>query len=126
MTVSELESFETTPPLPVNPIGLPASVNVSLSNAQFRIPTRTDVFTGQAHVLTNPSGHALATNTNGTVDFTTATWDIVRSVRAGGPEFDPYNGFLLDTVPPLVVGEQFASIADPQIGKAHVCTPVTS
>jgi hypothetical protein len=111
MTVSELESFETTPPLPVNPIGLPASVNVSLSNAQFRIPTRTDVFTGQAHVLTNPSGHALATNTNGTVDFTTATWDIVRSVRAGGPEFDPYNGFLLDTVPPLVVGEQFASIA---------------
>ncbi len=114
MTISELESFENNPPLPVNAVGLPASVDASLSNAQFRIPTRTDVIMGQDHLLTNPTGHPLATNTNGTVDYTSSTWDITRSVRSGGTfsqTGDPDNGFLPDQLDPQVVGEQFGSIA---------------
>jgi len=112
MTVSQLESFETTPPLPVNAIGLPASVNASLANAEFRIPTRTDIIGGQDHLLTNPSGHPLATNSNGSVDYGSSTWDVVRSMRAGGSEpGDPANGFLVDSMAPQVVGEQFANIA---------------
>ncbi|HIF40010.1 MAG TPA: hypothetical protein EYQ74_02780 [Planctomycetes bacterium] len=112
MTVSEMESFETTPPLPVNAIGLPASINTQLSNAQFRIPTRADPILGQDHVLTNPTGHAVATNSNGTIDYTSSTWDLVRSVRAGGTDTnDPSNGFLPDSLPPVVVGEQSCSIS---------------
>ncbi len=112
MAVSELESFETTPPLPVNAIGLPASINTALSNAQFRIPTRTDAVLGQDHLLTNPSGHSVATNTNGTIDYTSSTWDLVRSVRSGGAATgDPSNGFLTDSISPVVVGEQVCSIA---------------
>jgi len=46
-TVSEIESFSTDPPLSVNGVGLPASVDVNQSNVLLRLPTATSPITGQ-------------------------------------------------------------------------------
>ena len=108
MTVSEIESFEFDPPLTVNNIGLPASIDANLSNLQIRIPTIVIPEIGQEIVLRNPSEHALTTKNNGTVDFDTPTRDVTRVARSGGDTnltSDPYNGFLRDDDPPHVVGQ---------------------
>jgi hypothetical protein len=113
MTVSELESFETNPPLPVNTVGLPPSVNSNLSNAQVRIPTKIVPLLGQDQVLSNPTGHGLTTANNGSIDWASQTLDVARAFRSGGPEevtADPYNGFLRDEDAPRVVGVQNGSI----------------
>ncbi len=107
MTVTELESFETDPPLPVNAVGLPASVDANLSNVQIRIPTKANGLLGQDMILRNPSGHGLTTVGNGSVDFSSPFLDVTRAFRSGGPTevtTDPYNGFLRDTLPPNLVG----------------------
>lgn len=105
-TVSEPESFSTNPPLPVNTTGFPGSVDQLLSNMQVRLATRsTGVST--AILLQNPTGHTLAQNGNGSIDFGTLSRDIVRAARAGGSQAvtgDPFNGYLRDDSAPRVVG----------------------
>jgi len=106
-TVSEVESFEADPPLVVNSIGLPSSVDANLSNTQVRIPTKLEPLLGQDMILMNPSGHGLVTTNNGSVDYSSPFLDVARAFRSGGPTeitTDPYNGFLRDLVPPEVVG----------------------
>ena len=113
MTVSELESFQAVPPLPVNTLGLPPSVNSNLSNAQIRIPTKKIPDQGQDRILENPSGHGLTTTNNGSVDYSSPFLPVARAFRSGGQTevtSDPYNGFLRDFLPPRVVGVQNGAI----------------
>lgn len=114
-TVSELESFSQDPPLPVNGVGLPPSVDVNLANFEIRIPTQLNTNGGQLHLLRNPSGHALASTGNGPMDNAYGTMDVIRAARAGGSESvtgDVFNGFLADSVPPLLVGNTPLEIVD--------------
>lgn len=106
-TVTEVESFETDPPLPVNGVGLPPAAEVNLANFELRIPTKINTAYGQTHLLTNPSGHPITSKSNGPVDYGSPTVDVVRAARSGGPTqvtSDPYNGFLRDDDSPRVVG----------------------
>ena len=115
MTVSELESFESDPPLPVNGVGLPAATSPNLANVALRIPTLEKASIGQNTILRNRTGHKLATAGNGTIDFGSDTVDLVRGMRSGG-EFDvtgdPFNGFLRDETPPDIVGRQPVTIGE--------------
>lgn len=113
-TVTEIESFENDPPLPINGVGLPPAVDVNLANFEMRVPTKLDVTKGQNKLLRNPSGHAITSSNNGPVDFGSSTQDVVRAARSGGPTdvtADPYNGFLPDDEPPILVGQQPTFVA---------------
>jgi hypothetical protein len=117
-TVTELESFESEDPLPVNGVGLPASISANLASVLVRIPTLEKPSVGQDIVLRNLSGHKLATTGNGPVDFSSPTVDVVRAFRAGGNELvtgDPFNGFLRDEDQPGVVGRQPIVIVEPPV-----------
>ena len=106
-TISTVESFETDPPMPVNLLGLPASVDLNQSNFQVRIPTLLDSSIGQDELLRNLDGSTVTAFENGTFDGSTSTQDVVRAMRAGGKDSvtgDPHNGFLADDVPPEVLG----------------------
>lgn len=112
-TVSEVESFEADPPLPVNNLGLPASIDVDDANFVVRIPTRADSSVGQDVILLNPTGHPLTLIDNGPTEPSSPTADVVRAARSGGNAAitgDPANGFLPDATPPRVVGFQPVSI----------------
>ena len=112
-TVSEVESFETDPPLPVNNLGLPASIDVDDANLVVRVPTVTAPQLGQDVILQNPTGHPLSLTDNGPTDPSSPTADVVRAARAGGNAAitgDPSNGFLPDETPPQVIGFQPVSI----------------
>lgn len=105
-TISELELAESGMVSPVNALGLPASVDANLSNAEIRLGTRTAAALGLTHVVANVTGHALATTGNGPVELGTPTQPIVRAFRSGGdPRIlgDPFNGFLADETPPTLV-----------------------
>jgi len=113
LAVSELESFGSNPFLPINTLGLPASTNVTKPNIQVRFAS---VDIGQLRpILQNPTQHALTIVANGTVDFASGTFDVVRLFRSGGRESvtnDPYNGFLPDETPPVLVGSMSCIITD--------------
>ncbi|MEM9802315.1 MAG: Ig-like domain-containing protein [Planctomycetota bacterium] len=116
-TISELEAFETNPPLTINGVGLPASQQVDVANAQLRIPTRTDAAVGVTSILTNLVGNAMATAGNGPVDFSAPTRPVTRAFRTGGrPDTisDPFNGFLVDDTRPVVVGSTPVTLTQPQ------------
>ncbi len=113
MTVSELESFTTSPPLPINSLGLPPALDVNLANVEVRIPTILSSSTGQTALLRNVSGHPLTSSNNGPVDYNSPTIDVVRAARSGGNEEvtgDAYNGFLPDQQAPRIVGSQFVQL----------------
>jgi len=95
--------------LPVNAIGLPASITASQPNVLLRIATRTDPVSQQLTILRAAGGRALSFNGNGPTDPIAPTLDVVRGFRSGGaPDLtgDPHNGFLLDTAPPVLIGRQ--------------------
>ncbi|MCP3916943.1 MAG: Ig-like domain-containing protein [bacterium] len=104
-TVSLLEAFDVDPPLPVNGVGFPGSVDSNLANVQLRIPTE---FTGnQNRLLANPTGHYLTTSNSGSFDPGHPAQPVTRAARSGGKEAvtgDPFNGFLPDSRAPEVVG----------------------
>jgi hypothetical protein len=130
-TVTEIESFQYDPPLPINGVGFPASMDVNLASVAIRIPTVTNSAVGQTALLMNPSGHPLTSSNNGPVDWGSPTVDVVRAARSGGPGAvtgDAYNGFLLDNLPPEVVGTQQVTIdVAPQYlgGEAFLLPQVT-
>ena len=116
-TVSSVEALTTNPPLPINNLGLPASVNQSQANTGIRIPTRRDSSVGQTTILTNLAGNGLSFANNGSTDALISTDDIVRAMRSGGGaagvSADPNNGFLVDQIAPSIVGIQAVSISTP-------------
>ncbi|MBL8857921.1 MAG: hypothetical protein JNL28_05405 [Planctomycetes bacterium] len=121
-TVSAIEAATTNPPLPINTLGLPASLTQGQPNIVVRIPTKTDPQIGQTQLLRNPSNHALGLNGNGSMDSASSTRDIVRALRSGGGALgDVNNGFLVDTVRPSVLGTQAAFVQNLAAGP----TPAT-
>jgi hypothetical protein len=123
MTVSEAEAADLPTTVPINSIGLPASLSRSVTqapNVTLRIPSRTDFASGQFEILTTISGAPMATTGNGPVDFDSPTIDVLRAMRSGNTE-DENNGFLLDLKAPEILGGWAitvdSSAADP-VGQA--------
>ncbi len=105
-TVSDTEASESA--LPVNSLGLPASITTQEPNLVVRIPTKLDAALGQTILLTNPTGHPCAFFSNGPNDPNSYTDDVVRAFRSGGDTEitgDLNNGFLLDEEKPRVMGQ---------------------
>lgn len=118
MTTSEIEAFSVDPPLPINGVGAPASLNVNSANAQIRIASRLNVAVGITKILTNVGGNELATANNGPVDFSAPTRPVTRAFRTGGrPDIisDPYNGFLKDEQPAGIVGGTPIQLEQPPV-----------
>ncbi|MBJ01456.1 MAG: hypothetical protein CMK00_01150 [Planctomycetes bacterium] len=110
-TVSEIESFESDPPLPVNSVGFEASVTTAQANIAIRIPSEVNPVQGQFTRLLNPTGHGVTLDSNGTVDE--GSDEVLRALRSGGPYIltgDLNNGFMEDLLLPAVVGTQPVSI----------------
>jgi len=104
LTVSETEASGMGVPQPVNAVGLPPSLPTETGpNVSIRIPTQVAFGSGQFQLLRGLSGVELAPFENGPRDSASRTRDIVRAMRAGGPE-DQNNGFLVDLSSPEVVG----------------------
>lgn len=117
-TVSPIESALADPPLAVNALGFPASTNSNQANIGILIPTRTSSDAGQSLVLSNLGGGHLSTNANGSVDPTSPTHNVVRAVRSGGATDvtgDVNNGFIVDDIPPRLVGTQPIGLSTPQV-----------
>jgi hypothetical protein len=116
-TVSSVEAGTTNPPLPINNLGLPASINTSQANVGVRIPTLADASSGQTDLLRNLTGHGLSFGGNGSNDDSVSTHDIVRALRSGGgaagASIDPNNGFLLDEIAPRIIGVQAVQVSTP-------------
>jgi hypothetical protein len=111
LTVSEAESLASS--VPVNSVGLPASVTTSANaNVSIRIPTLIDFATGQFQVLTTLGGVPCSTSGNGPVDPSSPTFDVVRGMISGNST-QQYNGFLRDQVRPEVVGGWEATFSTP-------------
>jgi len=114
-TISSFEAFATSPPQPINGVGLPASVDATRANLRISLPTVRNAALGQQRVLTNPTNHPLSTTGNGPVDLASPVRPLLRAFRSGGdPDLtaDPFNGFLRDEVPPLVVGSNPITLPD--------------
>ena len=124
-TVSSIQAGLSNPPLPVNNLGLPASLNQSQSNVAVRIPTARDASVGQIDILTNLGGKPVSFSGNGSTDPAVTTHDIVRAVRSGGgtsTTADPNNGFLIDEIAPRLVGVQPIQISTPSGGPGDYVT----
>jgi len=94
----------------VNLVGLPASLTTTQqANVTIRLATREDFATSHFFVVRNLRGRPLDPTQSGPTDPTSTTLDVVRSVRSGNPS-DPNNGFLMDEIPPRLVGRWFALI----------------
>ena len=122
-TVSEVESQAGDTTAKINSVGLPASLDTAQPNVAVRIPTQLSAAAGQFELLQNYSGHAITTVSNGPVDGSSPTLDLVRAMRSGGETQvtgDQNNGFLLDLNAPAVLGAQPMSVTnvlpDPQLG----------
>ena len=107
MTVSQLESQQFNPPLPVNSLGLPRAEVVNLPNVVMRVPTKVNAGAGQFTVLRNPSGGTMSFVGNGSNDPGSPTLDVIRAFRSASAELgDPNNGFLVDANDPILIGVQ--------------------
>lgn len=115
-TVTPIEAGLSDPPLAVNNIGLPASLNLSQANVGVRIPTKKVPLIGQNNILTNLDGGPVSFTNSGSSDAGAQTYDIVRALRSGGSTAitgDLNNGFIVDDIPPRLVGVQAVQISTP-------------
>lgn len=99
--------------IPANGLGLPGATTIQSPNAVLRFPTKITPSAAQFGILQNLSGHGLSFVGNGPVDGSSPTQDVVRGFRSGGRTSvtqDPYEGFLQDDTPPLVMGSQRVTI----------------
>lgn len=113
-TVSEVDASGADNTLPVNSLGLPASITTQEPNMVVRIPTRQDASVGQNLILTNPTLHGLAFFSNGPNDSSSSTRDVLRAFRSGGSADitgDLNNGFLLDEEKPKLIGRLSVVVA---------------
>ncbi|MCP5020861.1 MAG: hypothetical protein GY930_03705 [bacterium] len=111
--VNSYESFSASPALPIEPEGLPPSIDQNHDNVNIHIPTMINGIYGQHTLLANLTGHSLEIFANGSVNTTSPTQDIIRAFRAGGSTAttgDQYNGFLKDESPPEVVASLAANL----------------
>lgn len=107
MTVSQLESQQSNPPLPVNSLGLPEAQVSDQPNVVLRVPTKVVPAIGQLDILSNLGGSGLAFGANSPNDPQSTTLDVVRAFRSSSADLgDPNNGFLVDQVAPRIVGVQ--------------------
>ena len=127
-TISELESFATNPPMDPNGVGFPAANQVDHANLALRLPTEERISIGVDDILRNLRGNALERTGNGSIDFSSPTVDLVRAMRGGGSDVtgDPYNGFLRDQEPPVVVGRQSIVLHELPIVDPREKVPSTS
>jgi len=110
-TVTDFEAVEGERPLPLNGVGFPEATRAAQANVALRLPTVERPDLGQTEILRNPTGAALATTGDGTVDFGSPTVDLLRLWRSGGAATgDPYAGFLRDDDPPVLVARQVLAI----------------
>ncbi len=106
-TVSALQSELTG--LAVNAFGFPPALTTVTPNLQIRIPTKKDPQLGQTTLLRGASGSFPED------DNPSDGPDVVRTLRSGGSTAatgDPNNGFVLDLVPPTLVGVQGITICE--------------
>ncbi len=104
MTVSQTELAELSVKIPVNSLGLPASLtNRDDPNVAVRIATQLDMANTGFSILRSLSGRPLTWRKGEPVDFTSGGREVVRAFRAGNAN-DGNNGFLLDLNPPELVG----------------------
>ena len=104
LTVSETEAAAMSNALPINSIGLPASIPSNLDpNVSIRIPTRVLGAANQLSILRSLNGGGLAPDENGPMASGSPTRDIVRALRAGNAK-DDSNGFVRDGTRPEVLG----------------------
>ncbi|MEX1024264.1 MAG: Ig-like domain-containing protein [Planctomycetota bacterium] len=105
MSITEAEAIEFPGQVPVNTLGLPASlVTTSQPNVALRIPTRESAAVGQFTILRSVTGKPVAPDGNGPVVLNGTTNPIVRALRSGNST-DQNNGFTLDLNTPEIVGE---------------------
>lgn len=112
-TVSELEAENSPVSIPVNALGFPPSITTSAPNIAVIIPTQLSFSTGQFTLLKGGSDEALKPSSSAPADLSSASADIVRTMRSGGTgsvSVDGNNGFLLDLIPPRVIGTQPISV----------------
>lgn len=103
-----------------NALGFPAGPTSGRPNVAIRIPTRTDPEMGQFYILSNLVGNAVDPVENEPNDPSSATFDIVRAMRAGNSD-DLNNGFLEDSFRPDLLGAfavMFDSVAEDPDGEA--------
>lgn len=123
LSTSELDVASTNQVLTSNLSGLPAATAASSSNVLLRLATQVDAPSGQTSILRNPSGAGLSFTGNGSNDPSSASLDVVRAFRSGGPSSltsDPFEGFLHDTEAPRVLGRQSVTLS----GLVATSTPV--
>lgn len=107
MTVSEFEAQQASPPPAVNALGLPQALVLDQPNLLVRIPTRAVPSIGQLSVLSNLAGSGMNAAANAPNGPSSATQDVVRSLRSSSADLqDPNNGFLASTPRPRLVGVQ--------------------
>ena len=104
-TISESELSTIDQVVQVNGVGLPEGLNPNTPNFAIRIPSQISPVNGLFETLTNLKGKSLNPFDNEKADFQSPTVDIVRAMRTAGPA-DPEGGFLVDNVPPRVLGIQ--------------------
>ncbi|MDF1837689.1 MAG: hypothetical protein P1V35_07470, partial [Planctomycetota bacterium] len=111
--VNSFESFSSSPALPIEPEGLPPSIDQNHDNVNIHIPTMINGIFGQTTLLANLTGHTMEVFANGSADPSSPTRDIIRAFRAGGATAqtgDLYNGFMRDETPPEVVASLAAAL----------------
>lgn len=107
--VTAQESADSPFEVPVNALGLPASLpNDARANVSVRLPTRLAPERGVFRLLTNLAGGALDRRDDGPVD--PEDGDLVRAFRSGRGD-DGNNGFLLDLNPPELIGAWPVSVS---------------
>ncbi|MDF1838455.1 MAG: hypothetical protein P1V35_11335, partial [Planctomycetota bacterium] len=121
-TTSVVESFDISPPVPVNTQGYPGSQTINLANLLVRIPSKLDNLGGQFLVLENLTAHAMDPLDNGAWDASSQTQDVYRALRTGGSSTvtgDAFNGFLMDQEAPKLIGSNGVTIGMAPIQGVH-------
>jgi hypothetical protein len=112
-TVSQIEAQNSNPPLPVNSLGLPEAQVTNQANVLVRIPTAINTSIGQFQILANTSGSGLSYGANAPHNPSSPTFDVWRAFRSSSGSVsppDPNNGFLVDHIPPRIIGSQGVNV----------------
>ncbi len=110
MAISSSELLLLEQPLQSSGAGLPPAVDTQKANVALRFPTAIDPSVGQFKRLVNLKGRPLATASNGPIDQSKSTQDVVRAMRSGNSS-DVNNGFLSDLEGPRILGRQGVTVS---------------
>lgn len=108
-TVTQIDAQQA--PLNINTLGLPEAPVASQGNVSISIPTQTNAVVGQTKVIRNVSGHAVDFASNFPNDPSSLTGEVVRVFRSG-MSTDQANGFLVDELPPRILGTQAVALSN--------------